>query len=283
MPYFTAEDVCLLLLNFHCVPTERNNGGFLKTAALILSFFLVGASLFAQQRTVRELFPSLNEKQYIDAFSEDGTTRSGKGNEGLLFMPQTGGNPNILSRVSGKNLSFIVESMRVVPKRTNLLSVYNALGKIRGLKGKTYHSATRDKVVALFEDATRIESPKKTTAINDPPPSSYVPALQTIYIRLKDNNFGNCFYTLSFETTQRGILCAMTNFKTISYGIFPVMKEERFIALLYIEPSSEGLVVYSVTGAEVSDFMAKQINMTSALRKRLDVIIDWMIDGIEGI
>jgi hypothetical protein len=58
------------------------------------------------------------------------------------------------------------------------------------------------------------------------------------------------------------------------------MKENTFTALFYVEPVAEGLLVYSAAAAEVSDFVAKQINIPSALRKRLDVIIGWMVDGI---
>ncbi|MDR2257702.1 MAG: hypothetical protein LBE14_00980, partial [Treponema sp.] len=60
----------------------------------------------------------------------------------------------------------------------------------------------------------------------------------------------------------------------------PVIKEEKFIAQLYFEPITEGVLVYSIAGADVSDFVASKIHMPSAIAKRLAVIISWVVDGI---
>jgi hypothetical protein len=49
-----------------------------------------------------------------------------------------------------------------------------------------------------------------------------------------------------------------------------------------MEPLSEGVLLYSVSGADVSDFIAKQVDMPSAVTKRLRVITDWVIDGLKG-
>jgi hypothetical protein len=252
-----------------------------KKSIFAVVFFLCGLSLFAQLRSFSGVYPELNAEQREKAFSADGLNRSGRGSEGLRILPLTSGNPEIASRITGKNPSFIVESLRVIPgKNAGLLSVYNALGRIRGLKGRVYHSFTRDKDIPLFEDATRVESAKRLNAVNDPLPAVVVPAFETFYARLKDANFGNCYYRITLSSNSRGILCDLGNFKTIYYGIFPVMKENNFTALLYIEPVAEGLLVYSVSAAEVSGFVAGQIDIPSALRKRLDVIIGWMVDGI---
>jgi hypothetical protein len=252
-----------------------------KKSILAFAFFICGFSLFGQLRSFSGVYPELSAEQREKALSPDGLNRSGRGSEGLGILPLTSGNPEIASRITGKNPSFIVESLRVIPgKKAGLLSVYNAIGKVRGLKGRVYHSSTRDKDIPLFEDATRIESSKRMNAVNDPPPAAAVPAAETFYARLKDANFGNCYYRIGLSSNSRSILCDLGNFKTIYYGIFPVMKENNFTALLYVEPVAEGLLVYSVAAAEVSGFVAGQIDMPSALRKRLDVIIGWMIDGI---
>jgi hypothetical protein len=247
----------------------------------VFAFFVCGFSLFGQIRSFNGVYPGLGADQREQVFSSGGLNFSGRGSEGLHILPLTSGNPEIASRITVKNPSFIVESLRVIPgKNAGLLSVYNALGKIRNLKGRIYHSATKDKDIPLFEDATRIESPKRTNAVNDPPPAAVVPFSETFYARLKDTNFGNCYYRIALSSNSRSILCDLGNFKTIYYGFFPVMKENNFTALLYVEPVAEGLLVYSVSAAEVSDFVAGKIDIPSALKKRLDVIIDWMIDGI---
>jgi hypothetical protein len=252
-----------------------------KKVVFALVFFVWGGALFAQLRSLNDVYPALQFSELNGVFSEEGLSRSGKGSDSLTLPPLTSGNPEIASRITGKNPSFIVESLRVIPgKQAGLLSVYNALCKVRDLKGRVYHSATKNKYVPLFEDAVRIESSKRTNAVNDPPPASVVPVSETFYARLKDANFGNCYYRITLSSNNRGILCDLGNFKTIYYGFFPVMKENNFTALLYVEPVAEGLLVYSVSAAEVSNFVAGKIDIPSALRKRLEVIIGWMVDGI---
>jgi hypothetical protein len=244
------------------------------------TFFICGFSLFGQLRSFSDVYPGLGAEQREKAFSPDGLNFSGKGSGGLNILPRTSGNPEIASLITGKKPSFIVESLRVISgKQAGLLSIYNALGKIHSLKGKVYHSFTRDKDIPLFEDATRIESPKRMNAVNDPPPAAVVPVSETFYARLKDVNFGNCYYKIALSSNNRSILCDLGNFKTIYYGFFPVMKETNITVIFYVEPVAEGLLVYSVSSAEVSDFVAGKIDIPSALRKRLDVIIGWMLDG----
>jgi hypothetical protein len=57
---------------------------------------------------------------------------------------------------------------------------------------------------------------------------------------------------------------------------------DKFFARFYMEPLSEGVLLYSVSGADVSDFVAKQVDMPSAVTKRLRVITGWVIDGLKG-
>jgi len=240
---------------------------------------LLAGVLGAQIRSFNGIYPGLDQNSRAAALYEDGYSKSASGPGSLSLVPQ-GANPAVDSGFLGRNPSFTIEAVRLVPQSPpSLLAIYNSLRKIQGLKGRVYHSATKDKFVPLFSEASRIEGPKKINAtLPDPPPASTVQA-ETIHIRLKDANFGNCYYEIKIQPSSRGVLCTLTNFKTISYGIFTVMKENKFNAILYIEPVSEGILVYSTASAGVSDFVSGQIEIPSALRKRLAVIIGWMIDG----
>jgi hypothetical protein len=59
-----------------------------------------------------------------------------------------------------------------------------------------------------------------------------------------------------------------------------VIPERRFIAQLYFEFVNEGLAVYSVVGADASDFVASKMDIPSAIEKRLNVFINWVEKGI---
>jgi hypothetical protein len=208
---------------------------------------------------------------------------SQNGFSSLKLIPPAEG-VDIAGPVSSRNPSFVIESLRVIPyarPSLGLLHVYNALGRISRLKGRLYHSATRDRDIPLFEDATRITSSTRTQAVGDPPPAVRVPPSETVYLRLKDVNFGNSYYQADIHSGRQGLLYSLSNFRSLSYGIIPVIRENRFMAQLYIEPLPDGFLIYSVAAAQVSDFIASRIHIPSAIEKRLAVIIDWLIDGLE--
>ena len=72
----------------------------------------------------------------------------------------------------------------------------------------------------------------------------------------------------------------MTNNRVITYLLMPVIREGNFTAQLYFEPILEGMLIYGLAGADVSNFVSSRISMTSAIDKRLAVIIGWVSDGI---
>jgi hypothetical protein len=251
---------------------------FAYTAFLVFT----ALPLFAQGRSFDQAFPGISSRQKAEVFSPEGYLYSGTAAENLTIVLRTGGNIRVHKGSLGKNPGFFVEALRVIPRKNiSLLSIYNSLERIQALKKQLYHSATKDRYVPLFENATRIEGPGKIRVLlPDPPPASTLPSLETMYVRLTDANFGNCYYEISFATNLRGILYRIQNFKTVTFGPIPVMRERTFTALLYIEPVEEGLAVYCLAGAEVSNFIAKHVDIPSALNKRMDVIIKWMLSGI---
>ena len=254
--------------------------------------FLQGQMPFSSQnqsdslRSFSEIFPNISGNQKIEAFSEEGLIRSLEKNESLELIPSRNSGINLYETIMKENLSYLAESILILPysgKTLDKLDAYNALGKIRDLKGRLYHSHTRDADVPLFEDATRIESARKNNPVPDPAFSKELPSSEIIYIRLKDINFGNCFYRGEVSVSPFGVTYSLKNFKAITYLLFTVMKEEKFSAILYMEPITEGMLIYSVAGADASDFIAKRVDIPSAISKRLAVFIGWISDGLKGL
>ena len=266
----------------------------------VTSFFILlhitMVSILAQTasapvRSFVEIFPALAPAIREAAFEDGGYFVSYKGSvSDIIGSAQSKIEPHIINAVLNKNPVYLVESILVIPGEANeysLLDVYNALGKVRALKGRMYHSHTRKEDVPLFEEVTRIESDKKNVPIDDPPPASRIPSSETVYMRLKDANFGNSFYRGDLTLERRGLRYSLTNFKSLTYYIFPAIKEEKFTAQLYIEPVSEGILIYALAGADASDlassnFVSSKVSIASAISKRLAVILDWITDGITG-
>jgi hypothetical protein len=254
-----------------------------KTLGLFFWGMCCFIPLFAQTRSFGDIFPGLSPELQSRAFSPDGFIDSTEQVTTYQLIDSPGLDPRIPTGILNGQPSVLVESLMVIPlgeRPLTLLDVYNALGNIRGLKGRLYHSATRDEDIPLFEDATRIAGVKKNSPIPDPAPAAVVPSSETMYLRIKDVNFGNSFYRADISLNRFGIVYRLSNYKNLNYLFVPVIKEEKFVAQIYVEPVVEGVLVYSIAGAQVSEFVASKIHMPSAISKRLEVIISWVVDGI---
>jgi hypothetical protein len=159
-------------------------------------------------------------------------------------------------------------------KQINIETVRGALDRREDLKGRLYHSFTRDKYIPLFEDAARVAPPRGEDGKKDEG--------ESIYIRLKDANFGNTYYKASIEmrSQSRALIYTLENNRTISFAILPVIREGGFVTRMYFEILDEGLLFYSVAGISVSPLAASLIDVESAMEKRLQVISLWVIDGL---
>jgi hypothetical protein len=252
----------------------------MKKLILALCVVCLTPLVFGQARALSDAFPSLNAEQRAAVFSNDGLALSSR--EGKLFLSPVSAGLNMTEGVLKRNFPYVTEYLIVLPfKNVRLVDVYNALSRIQDLKGRVYHSATKDKDVPLFEDATRIASDRKTTPIPDPSGTAVVPASEIIFIRLKDANFGVSYYRADIATTSSSIICILTNFRSLNFFFVPVIKENNFSAQLYVEPVQEGVMIYSIAGTNVSDFVARYVDMNSAIKKRLDVLNVWIVDGVK--
>jgi hypothetical protein len=254
----------------------------------VIILLFLGAALilpvFGQSRSFDQLFPGLGENQKRRVFSPEGLiVSSDNGTEPRLVHSSAVDIDDIAGPILSRDFSCVVESLLVIPYQdhpVDLLNIYNALGKIRNLKGRLYHSSTRNENIPLFEDATRIKGAKSTSPVPDPSDVFTLPDTETVYLRLRDINFGNSFYRAELTAEKTGLRYHLSNFRSLTYLFIPVIKEDNFVTQMYFEPIAEGVLVYSIAGADVSDFIASRIDIPSAIRKRLEVILDWVIDGI---
>jgi hypothetical protein len=265
--------------------------------ALFLCF--VCASLAAQaRRPFDALFPGLDQGIKAQAFSVPASSEPQSGEEKGYSRCVT--NPADLAiarspvsllfsgpfadRVAAGDFSYISENLLVVPyaegRTTTLLDVYNSLQKVRGMKDVKYHSFTRKKWVPLFEEASRINGPDSLKPLPDPTRLPAIPDAETLFVKLKDINLGNTIYRSELVNTGRALLYTITNHKASTLFFVTVMKRERFVSRVYLEPIEEGVLVYCVACIELSGFVERMIDVPSALKKRLDVLIEWALAGL---
>jgi hypothetical protein len=96
-----------------------------------------------------------------------------------------------------------------------------------------------------------------------------------------DVNFGNCYYRAEIKSGVPGIWYTLSNFRSISYLLIPVIKSEKLRINLYLEPLDEGVLIYGLTGVSVAGFAENRVDVPSTITKRLAVIYGWIEDNIK--
>jgi len=234
-------------------------------------------------RSFEDIFPGLQPSHYLKAFCEDGHRYSFKTGETQSVIPDPNSGIDLLSIVMEKTPSDLIEALLVIPyyeEPISLNATYNALGRISDIKNHPYFQRSRNKHIFVFEESSRIESEKNLNHIPDPPPSLTIPASEDVYIYLKDKYFGSLYGRGSLSTNKLGMFLQVTNFKTVYFFFFPIMKAEKFCAVLYAEPLEEGMLLYGMAAVYIPEFLSSRINIPIAVERRLNILIDWFKAGL---
>jgi len=232
-------------------------------------------------RSLDVIFPNFSRRQRRMAMSQEGLKTYFLKDESPMLIPNPDLGIDLLGSVMKKNPSHLIEALVVVPyneKELDLLDIYNALGRIE--KIKEYPSSFNDNDFYVFTESTRIESARNRKTIPDPLPAVTLPFSETMYIRLKEINFGNLFIRTDISISMYGITYSMTNFTDVRYFFLPIMKAERFITIIYLEPVKEGILIYSMTGFYLPGFIADRVNLTPNINRRIEIFINWITDGL---
>lgn len=234
-----------------------------------------------EPRSFDAIFPGISRVQKRIAFSAEGLRYSFEKDGSPMLMPDPDSGIDLLGRIAAKDPSHIIEALVVVPyneKELDMLDIYNAMGRIGSIKD--YTLPVNDRVFTMFMETTRIESARNRKDIPDPPASDTLPHSETIYLRFKDVTLGNLYMRADISMSLYGITYTMTNFTTVRYFIFPVMRSERYATIIYLEPLKEGILIYSMTGFYIPGFLADRINLTPNINRRISVLINWITDGL---
>jgi hypothetical protein len=232
-------------------------------------------------RSLDTIFPNFSREQRIMAMNGAVLRRSFMGNESPRIVPAPDLGIDLFGSVMRKNPSHLIETLVIVPyneRELGLLDIYNALGRIG--KIKDYPASVRRNDYFIFTESTRIESAGNRIAVPDPLPAAALPFSETMYLRLKEVNFGNLFLRGDISIGMYGITYSMTNFTDVRYFLVPIVRAERFITIIYLEPVREGILIYSMAGFYLPDFIAGRVNLTPNINRRIEIFINWITDGL---
>jgi len=240
----------------------------------------------ASLRSLDEIFPDLSRIQRWRVFTVRGLRNTFHRNEAALFIPSSKSGIDLLGTIRDSNPVQTVEALVVVPysgRTLNTLDAYNAIGRIQNISNYLVYSSSRDRFIPLFEESTRLDNGQRNRPIPDPPPATRLPASETMYICLRDTFFGNTYFRGNLSTGPHGITYSLTNNTAVWYLVFPVMGAEKFAAILYVEPLREGMLIYSVAGIDIPEFIASRINLAFNIDRRVTIFINWLSDGLRAI
>jgi hypothetical protein len=232
-------------------------------------------------RSFDAIFPRLSRVQRMMAMSHEGLRHSFTKDEPALFVPDPEMGIDLLGSIMKKTPSHLIEALVLMPyngRELDLLDIYNALGRIEKIKDHTVPLNGRD--FHIFTESTRIESARNRRAVSDPPPAVTLPLSDTMYIRLKEYSFGNLFIRTDVSISVYGITYSMANFIDVRYFLVPIMKAERFMTIIYLEPVKEGMLIYSMAGFYLPGFIADRVNLTPSINRRIAIFMGWITDGL---
>jgi len=251
-----------------------------------LFYFEAPALIFeappVETRSFDDVFPNFSRNQKARVMNGVGLRYSFEKEGSPTLIPDPDSGVDLLGSVMAKNPSHVVEALVVVPykkRELDLLDVYNALGRIKNIQDHKY--SINDREIVIFKETTRLISAKDRKPIPDPSPANILPYSETMYLRFIDPYIGDFYLRGDMSAGLYGITYSMTNFRDISFSIFRVMKTERFSAIIYVEPVKEGILIYSMSGLYLPNFIAKRINLTPNMNRRITVLLDWIIEGLE--
>ena len=233
-------------------------------------------------RSFDELFPGLLNSHRRIAMSSSGLRSSYEKGGYPLLVPGQNSGIDLSSSVMEKNPSHIIEALFLIPydgRELDLLDVYNALGRIQNIKDQTL-PARDGTSIAIFKETTRLESDQRRRAVSDPLPALLLPFSETMFLRLTDAYIGNLYLQGDMSISRYGITYSMTNFRDISFALFPVMKAQRVSINIYVEPVKEGIIIYSMSGIYLPEFISKRINLSSNINNRITILKNWITEGL---
>jgi hypothetical protein len=274
---------------------RRRKGRLLNMVIAKLNFFVIiiiyiNVAFISFARNFDEIFPGINTVIKDTAFSGGGyynyLSLQADKTYSFTISPSENSGIGIAENFRLRKPEYIIESLIVLPfpdnKKTTVLDIYNTVINVKKLSGRKYFSFTRKKEVPLFESATRINNLKEKKPVNDPAASTEIPERENVYSRVKDINFGYCYYLSELYLNPQSISYMLSNVEDISLLFFTVIKKGNVDIQFYIEPIDEGIVIYALSAIIMERIAARAVDIPSATKKRFDVVKGWIEDGING-
>lgn len=262
------------------VENEDFNGAFVFEAPPLI----IESVPFTGNRSFNDIYPNLTRIQKREVMSDEGGLRYAfEENETPVLIPAPDSGIDLYNRVMKRKPSHIVEALVLVPymeKELDFLDIYNALGQIGEIQNQEV--IYRNRNINSFVETTRLNNARNRRPVPDPPPADALPySSETIYVRFVDKYIGDLYIRGEISFSLYGVTYDMTNFRDVTFSLFSIMKAERFSAIIYIEPVKEGILIYSMSGIYLPEFIVSRVNLIPNMNRHVSVLLSWIIEGLE--
>jgi len=234
-----------------------------------------------EPRSFYDVFPNLSMRQKAMVMGSMGLRNAFEKNDTPTFSPNPDSGVDLYSKVMTKKPSHLIEALVLVPRgkrELDLIDIYNGLRRIKNIQD--FKLTAGDKEYKIFQDTTRLESAQKRKPIADPPHTDTLPLSETMYLRFVDLSMGDLYLKGEVTVSLYGLTYTLTNFRDVTYSIFTVMRAERYLTIIYLEPVKEGILIYSMSGLNIPSFVSSRINLPRSMSYRIIVLINWITDGL---
>ena len=261
----------------------------LKIKHLILLLFLTGAqflsaiSLSDLDGMAAEDFP----KSKTIRWTEEGTA-------GLTLLPEFDGADEIIERYNSFKPELAIQRIYRIDlpgrysvgtsegRRVLFTDLVNIFGNPETAVGYSYHSATREKDIVLFEE--NYISNKRGRRQD---PFSYTPGTLeseiSYYQYMDEANFSGTVIEQKISVGDNYLNYTSINLKTIWFTVIPVIGKGDTRNEILIFTRKGYLYIYNCTQVKEEPLVANiglPIHLPSMFGKRMDIMVDWIGDQL---
>ena len=158
--------------------------------------------------------------------------------------------------------------------------IVNILGKPETQVGYTYHSATRDKDIVLFEESYISDKRGKQISGFSYTPDT-LPEKIDYFQYIDEANFAGSVFEQKIIVNEDFLRYQSTNIKTLKYFIIPVLKKGGTRNDILFFSSGQYLYIYNcaqVLKEPAVKNLGFPIHIPSMFKKRMDIMAEWLED-----
>jgi hypothetical protein len=254
-----------------------------RSLGLLTALAFISAAFADTHHSMADL---LGQDSYAEAHASGKLIRiSSSGKPSML--PHLAASKEIRDEIEAEKPGILVEAAFLFPRpapmnqeaaSAEFASIYGLLRSVGTLEGIEYYSQSRKKMRIFYAASYRIDGPKGTERVADPPFPAVrdIPAQETLFAFQRDLSFGSNRYQYIYENKGDAVAVKAVNLTRMYYGILPVFAPGSLTTRLLVVPASDGILFYAASWAHAPGIMKSKIK--DSFGNRAEALFRWFVD-----